>query len=136
MLAARGSARAASVIISAGAGSGKTLAFYLPLSAGLNGRAAGHRTFALALYPRNELLKDQLPALLEYLDRMSRTGLRTPAISLAARFGQCRLMPSTCATVGPGRGVTICARCCGASYAVTNSACADWISTPNPSASS
>lgn len=48
-------------IITAGTGSGKTLAFYLPAFlrvAGAND-AGGPWTKALALYPRNELLKDQ-----------------------------------------------------------------------------
>ena len=54
--------RSTAVIVSAGTGSGKTLAFYLPAMAWLSGRiAAGEdRTHVLALYPRKELLKDQL----------------------------------------------------------------------------
>ncbi len=50
-------------VVSAGTGTGKTLAFYLPaLShvAGLMAATVGKRwTKVLALYPRNELLKDQ-----------------------------------------------------------------------------
>ncbi|MEV6876784.1 protein DpdJ [Amycolatopsis sp. NPDC051128] len=91
VLTALSAARAAGVMISAGTGSGKTLAFYLPLLAWLTDQLAAQQvkgTLALALYPRNELLKDQLRALLEYLDRMSRAGLGTPPISLATWFGQ------------------------------------------------
>ncbi|MEV0769609.1 protein DpdJ [Nocardia salmonicida] len=49
------------VIIGAGTGSGKTLAFYLPAFIAMAVRPAGHAgVHTLALYPRNELLKDQL----------------------------------------------------------------------------
>ena len=91
VLAALNGSRQAGVMVTAGTGSGKTLAFYLPLLSWLTDRLATGRvrgTIALALYPRNELLKDQLRALLEYLARMSNAGLRTPAISLATWFGQ------------------------------------------------
>lgn len=56
-------------LVSAGTGSGKTLAFYLPALAWLaQRRVAEPRTRAvrvLALYPRNELLKDQLAEVYE-----------------------------------------------------------------------
>lgn len=52
------------IIVGAGTGSGKTRAFYLPafaLMAGRSGRRSGNRRVqTLALYPRNELLRDQL----------------------------------------------------------------------------
>ena len=49
------------VIVGAGTGSGKTLAFYLPAFAAISGPTPGrHRVHTLALYPRNELLRDQL----------------------------------------------------------------------------
>ncbi|GAA5192474.1 hypothetical protein GCM10023322_52150 [Rugosimonospora acidiphila] len=48
-------------VVGAGTGSGKTLAFYLPAFAYLAGlRDRTVWTRALAVYPRNELLKDQL----------------------------------------------------------------------------
>lgn len=51
-------------IVAAGTGSGKTLAFYLPALSWLAGQKkaspAGRGVRILALYPRNELLKDQL----------------------------------------------------------------------------
>ena len=53
----------AGTMICAGTGSGKTLAFYLPALTHLVGmieRDQSHWTRALAIYPRNELLKDQL----------------------------------------------------------------------------
>ncbi|MDX3106013.1 protein DpdJ [Nonomuraea angiospora] len=48
-------------VVGAGTGSGKTLAFYLPAFAYLTGlQDQSAWTRALAVYPRNELLKDQL----------------------------------------------------------------------------
>ena len=53
--------RALGTIVCAGTGSGKTLAFYLPAYAALATRLSSeHWTKCLAIYPRNELLKDQL----------------------------------------------------------------------------
>jgi ATP-dependent helicase Lhr and Lhr-like helicase len=48
-------------IVTAGTGSGKTLAFYLPALIDIAATAAERRTgpHTLALYPRNELLRDQ-----------------------------------------------------------------------------
>lgn len=59
---ALGQQRSRGVIVGAGTGSGKTLAFYLPAFAALvpylvQGR---HQVHTIALYPRNELLRDQL----------------------------------------------------------------------------
>ena len=53
--------RSRGMIVGAGTGTGKTLAFYLPALAHLAGlvRPGSHWTKAIALYPRNELLKDQ-----------------------------------------------------------------------------
>ncbi|MBX7133590.1 MAG: DEAD/DEAH box helicase [Fimbriimonadaceae bacterium] len=54
------------IMISAGTGSGKTLAFYLPvlgyIAAAVNDNP-GNGVVALAIYPRNELLKDQFRTL-------------------------------------------------------------------------
>ncbi|MFC8296586.1 protein DpdJ [Micromonospora orduensis] len=50
------------VIVGAGTGSGKTLAFYLPALMAMadHAHAGGSGVHTLALYPRNELLRDQL----------------------------------------------------------------------------
>ncbi len=51
------------VVVSAGTGSGKTLAFYIPAIAWILDsirESDDHWVRALAIYPRNELLKDQL----------------------------------------------------------------------------
>lgn len=74
------------VVVTAGTGSGKTLAFYMPMLAWAcdrTGEPAG--VLALALYPRNELLKDQLRALVGFALRLRGAG-RSP-ISLGTWFG-------------------------------------------------
>ncbi len=56
-----GTDRTVGTIVCAGTGTGKTLAFYLPVYATLAAHMTGaHWTKCLALYPRSELLKDQL----------------------------------------------------------------------------
>lgn len=56
-----GSNRCTGTIVCAGTGSGKTLAFYLPAFMSIaQSIDANHWTRCLAVYPRNELLKDQL----------------------------------------------------------------------------
>jgi hypothetical protein len=88
ILDALGKDRAAGVMVTAGTGSGKTLAFYLPLIlwlASSPGRPRG--TAGLALYPRNELLKDQLRSLLGYVIRMEKADPAEPQLSLATWFG-------------------------------------------------
>lgn len=60
---ALGGPRSAGIIVGAGTGSGKTLAFYLPAFASMaeNARpSTTPRVHTLALYPRLELLRDQL----------------------------------------------------------------------------
>lgn len=56
--------RISATLVSAGTGSGKTLAFYLPALSWLAAQKLEHPRSAgvriLAIYPRNELLKDQL----------------------------------------------------------------------------
>ena len=56
-------------LVSAGTGSGKTLAFYLPaltwLAAERKAQPASRGVRVLAIYPRNELLKDQLAEVYE-----------------------------------------------------------------------
>ncbi len=47
------------VVVGAGTGTGKTLAFYLPVLAHIAMNKRERSTHVLAVYPRNELLKDQ-----------------------------------------------------------------------------
>src|SRR5206468_4125230 len=66
--------RRGGTIITAGTGSGKTLAFYLPALAWLAGELDGVAgTRIVAIYPRNELLKDQLAQCLAEVDRIGGT---------------------------------------------------------------
>jgi ATP-dependent helicase Lhr and Lhr-like helicase len=61
ILRASREARTTGTVISAGTGTGKTLAFYLPAYARIaESISADHWTKCLAIYPRVELLKDQL----------------------------------------------------------------------------
>lgn len=90
ILDALGSADPTGIMVTAGTGAGKTLAFYLPLLAWLADHVRSRRrpqTVGLALYPRNELLKDQLRALLGYVMRMHANAPGAPALSLATWFG-------------------------------------------------
>lgn len=59
-------------IITAGTGSGKTLAFYLPALLDIAATADNARTgpHTLALYPRNELLRDQAREALRTVDQL------------------------------------------------------------------
>lgn len=61
VLSALDGARTRARIVTAGTGSGKTLAFYLPalLDIAVNRQESAKTPHTLALYPRNELLRDQ-----------------------------------------------------------------------------
>jgi hypothetical protein len=89
------------VIIGAGTSSGKTLAFYLPAFAAIAEHATGvhRRVHTLALYPRKELLRDQLrdavitaQAVEEALTRGGRRPVR-----LAALYGDTPWSPDSAA---------------------------------------
>jgi hypothetical protein len=60
-------------IVTAGTGSGKTFCFYLPALAEMAARVAAgsSHTLALAMYPRVELLKDQLREAVRLSDRLA-----------------------------------------------------------------
>ena len=84
-----------STIVCAGTGSGKTLAFYLPVLASV----ARHRLAdgderpwvkAVAIYPRTELLKDQLREVTSRTLALSENfpGSRKPSIRIGALFGE------------------------------------------------
>ncbi|MFF4686307.1 protein DpdJ [Streptomyces sp. NPDC001307] len=69
------------VVIGAGTGSGKTLAFYLPAFAAMaNHKGAGVHT--LALYPRIELLRDQLREAIKNALELRRRDLPSPTIGV------------------------------------------------------
>lgn len=79
-------------LVSAGTGSGKTLAFYLPaltwLAAERKAQPASRGVRVLALYPRNELLKDQLAEVYEqarkFDDTLGRVGT---TLSIGVLYG-------------------------------------------------
>lgn len=79
-----------SVIITAGTGSGKTLAFYLPALAEISSILDSQRWVkAMAVYPRNELLKDQFSEAYRSarrLDHLMKQAGKRP-LSIGAFFG-------------------------------------------------
>jgi hypothetical protein len=80
----------AGIVVGAGTGSGKTLAFYLPALATLSATGTdGPRV--VAIYPRNELLKDQLLTAMSEVRRLRSAGGRQ--ISVGAYFGPTPLRP-------------------------------------------
>lgn len=88
ILTALGSQDQGGVVVTAGTGSGKTLAFYMPMLAYICDHAdQSTGVLALALYPRNELLKDQLRALVSLALRLKDAGEQPNTISLATWFG-------------------------------------------------
>ncbi len=101
VLEALSTREAAGVVVTAGTGSGKTLAFYMPMLAWIcdnAGRPPG--VLALALYPRNELLKDQLRALVAYAMRLQGIGGDSSPVTLATWFGA---TPASAKLVRDGR---------------------------------
>jgi hypothetical protein len=76
------------VIVTAGTGAGKTLAFYLPAFMRLAETAAEPATTkVLALYPRNELLKDQLLATVREARRLRAAAPDVRPVRIGAYFG-------------------------------------------------
>lgn len=80
-------------MICAGTGSGKTLAFYLPALtqlAGLLERDSSFWTRAIAIYPRNELLKDQMTETVRQTLRLRAVfrAQKSRPIRVGAFFGQ------------------------------------------------
>lgn len=75
-------------IVTAGTGTGKTLSFYLPALTWIASRIDQTRwTKAIALYPRNELLKDQFLDTLEEVRLLNRVLPMERPISIGALFG-------------------------------------------------
>ncbi len=77
---------ASGTVVCAGTGSGKTLAFYLPALAFIAGSLDNSAWVrALAIYPRNELLKDQFTEAFAQCRRLR--GVLPRAVRLGALFG-------------------------------------------------
>ncbi|MCY4617909.1 MAG: protein DpdJ [Chloroflexi bacterium] len=75
------------VVIAAGTGAGKTLAYYLPVIVRIarEVRANAHWTKAISVYPRNELLKDQFAEVLRYVRRLN--DILSCPVAIGALFG-------------------------------------------------
>jgi hypothetical protein len=79
-------ARTSATIVCAGTGSGKTKAFYIPALAQIAAEDNQEPWVrGLAIYPRNELLKDQLAEALAQVELIAAGG--GPVISVGALFG-------------------------------------------------
>ena len=74
-------------MVSAGTGSGKTLAFYLPVLADIASGDGTVSTKALAIYPRNELLKDQFSQTYVEARRLDGSTAMKRKITIGAFFG-------------------------------------------------
>ncbi|MCW3795383.1 protein DpdJ [Paenibacillus sp. LS1] len=75
-------------IVTAGTGTGKTLSFYLPALSWIASRIDDTQwTKAIALYPRNELLKDQFTDTLNEIRDMNQNMQLARPISIGAVFG-------------------------------------------------
>lgn len=74
----------AGVVVGAGTGSGKTLSFYLPALATL-AESSPDGPRVMAIYPRNELLKDQLATALAEVRALRAGG--GPTLTIGAHFG-------------------------------------------------
>jgi hypothetical protein len=86
---ARNNERSTGTIVCAGTGSGKTLAFYLPVLIHIQSDVGtGRYTRCMAIYPRNELLKDQFSETYRILRRVQeRYGACERCITIGALFG-------------------------------------------------
>lgn len=76
-------------IVTAGTGTGKTLSFYLPALSWIASHIDDSSwTKAIALYPRNELLKDQFIDTLKEIRNMNQSMALSRSISIGAVFGE------------------------------------------------
>jgi ATP-dependent helicase Lhr and Lhr-like helicase len=90
ILFSEGSAHSEATIVCAGTGTGKTMSFYLPVFGRLAVRDSNkHTPTCLALYPRNELLKDQLCAAIGNAKRVNQvfTSQKQSGISIGVLYG-------------------------------------------------
>jgi hypothetical protein len=89
-------------VISAGTGAGKTLAFYLPALTKLIAEGSpGRHPQIVAIYPRKELLRDQLASLMETFAGLRANGVHTP--SVGALYGATPLSRKTAVEYGGWR---------------------------------
>lgn len=97
------SRRSGGTIVGAGTGSGKTLAFYLPALSHVAESTGEEGTKVLAIYPRIELLRDQLAEAFRETRRLDDlSGGRT--VRLGALYGSTPHEPSGAIRLWKGRG--------------------------------
>ncbi|WP_280335171.1 protein DpdJ [Nocardia wallacei] len=86
IFSAIGAPRSRGIIVGAGTGSGKTMAFYLPAFASMAGTTRkGIHT--LAIYPRVELLRDQLVETIRLAKRLYEAGATSQSIRIGVLYG-------------------------------------------------
>lgn len=86
IFSAIGARRSRGIIVGAGTGSGKTMAFYLPAFASMVGTARkGIHT--LAIYPRVELLRDQLVETIRIAKRLHEATATSQRIRIGVLYG-------------------------------------------------
>ncbi|MFC8044261.1 protein DpdJ [Nocardia sp. NPDC057353] len=86
IFSAIGAPRSRGIIVGAGTGSGKTMAFYLPAFASMAGRAQkGIHT--LAIYPRVELLRDQLAETIRLANQLHETRVTSRRVRIGVLYG-------------------------------------------------
>lgn len=102
ILATASSRESSGTVISAGTGAGKTLSFYLPALTRLiaEGGASQHPQI-VAIYPRKELLRDQLASMMETLASLKASGIETP--SVGALYGATPISRESAAKYGGWR---------------------------------
>ena len=97
------------VIVGAGTSSGKTLAFYIPAFAAIaeQARPGSAHVHTLAIYPRRELLRDQLREAVLSASRVGDvlTGSGRRAVRIGALYGDTPSNPNALGQYGkPGPG--------------------------------
>jgi hypothetical protein len=103
VLAALRSGTDRGVMVTAGTGSGKSLAFYLPALFSIGESIAddpAHRVHSLAIYPRNELLKDQFSSLVGQVWDLQQSRATERPIVVGTWFGA---TPSSAQSVARGQ---------------------------------
>lgn len=86
IFSAIGADRSRGIIVGAGTGSGKTMAFYLPAFASMVG-AARRGVHTLAIYPRVELLRDQLVETVRTAKRLHDAAATPKRIRIGVLYG-------------------------------------------------
>nr|WP_281174148.1 protein DpdJ [Amycolatopsis taiwanensis] len=86
IFSAIGSGRSRGIIVGAGTGSGKTMAFYLPAFASMVGTAR-QGVHTLAIYPRVELLRDQLVETVRTAKRLHDSAATPQRVRIGVLYG-------------------------------------------------